>query len=156
MRNNNTNLPSLFWFLLKNQIMMNKKYSGENWKSHCSMTEIESACECEFGEFLQEIKPSWCWWKPNATFSHQKAVEEFIDYLMFTYSFVMKVHGIDRSIDIEHVNIICNTIDVNEKSLGDLESILFHKKKLFQIKETNQRNRSEVQTRRSKHLGCKY
>ena len=141
---NKRDLPLLFWFFLNNQSKMNKKYSGDNWKQHCSLTELEAACECEFGEFLAEVKPWWCWWKPNVGFIHEKAVEEFIDYLMFTYSFVMKVHDIDECVDIEHVNIICDTIEVNDRRKGDLAAIFSHKYKLFQLKETGVKNKSEA------------
>ena len=44
---------------------------------------ILTALTAEVGEFLQETKAEWCWWKDLSLIDEAKALEEGVDVLFF-------------------------------------------------------------------------
>lgn len=48
----------------------------------------------EFGEFIHELKPEWCWWKKDkGTVNKEKVLEEFADVTHFILSFCLALHN---------------------------------------------------------------
>ena len=57
--------------------------NGDHWRDRVSVSWARMATHSEFGEFVDELKDLWCWWKPLPRVNGQKATEEFCDLLMF-------------------------------------------------------------------------
>lgn len=60
-----------------NSLMVKRTLTAEDWLT---------AMAAEVGEFLQEIKADWCWWREVPPPDAAKALEEGVDVLFFALS----------------------------------------------------------------------
>ncbi len=75
-------LKELIEELVRLQEIQNEAISGPEWRKNVSYGNLKMAAHSEWGEFADEIKPFWCWWK-SSEYDSEKAIEEFCDVLMF-------------------------------------------------------------------------
>ena len=75
--------------LLKRQELLDKKFDEKQTIRKRELDLIRLAYHTELGEFLQEVKSDWNYWK-NSTkeIDKQKALEELSDMLHFSLSYV--------------------------------------------------------------------
>lgn len=75
--------------LLKRQVMLDKKFDEKETVRKRELRLIRLAYYTELGEFLQEVKSEWNYWKNSCeAINKQKALEELSDMLHFSLSYV--------------------------------------------------------------------
>lgn len=75
--------------LLKRQAMLDKKFDEKETVRKRELRLIKLAYYTELGEFLQEVKSEWNYWKNSCeSINNQKALEELSDMLHFSLSYV--------------------------------------------------------------------
>jgi dUTP diphosphatase len=75
--------------LLKRQAMLDKKFDEKETIRKRELRLIRLAYHTELGEFLQEVKSEWNYWKNSCeVVNKQKALEELSDMLHFSLSYV--------------------------------------------------------------------
>lgn len=75
--------------LLRRQAMLDEKFDKKKTIRKRELELIRLAYHTELGEFLQEVKSDWNYWK-NSTkeINKQRALEELSDMLHFSLSYV--------------------------------------------------------------------
>lgn len=75
--------------LLKRQEMLDKKFDEKVTVRKRDLELIRLAYHTELGEFLQEVKSAWNYWKNSVKeINKQRALEELSDMLHFSLSYV--------------------------------------------------------------------
>nr|DAY41955.1 MAG TPA: dUTPase [Caudoviricetes sp.] len=75
--------------LLKRQVMLDKKFDEKETVRKRELRLIRLAYYTELGEFLQEVKSEWNYWKNSCeSINKQRALEELSDVLHFSLSYV--------------------------------------------------------------------
>lgn len=79
--------------LLKRQTMLDKKFDEKETIRKRELRLIRLAYHTELGEFLQEVKSEWNYWKNSCkAINKQRALEELSDMLHFSLSYVNNDH----------------------------------------------------------------
>lgn len=86
-------IKEIISIMCEHQEELNSKYSPDGWRK-IGRHFYACAASKEFSEFLDEVTILWKWWQPEEVlcFNKDKAVEEFIDTLMFVMSFNLHEH----------------------------------------------------------------
>ena len=75
--------------LLKRQVILDKKFDEKETIRKREIRLIRLAYHTELGEFLQEVKSEWNYWKNSVKeINKQRALEELSDMLHFSLSYV--------------------------------------------------------------------
>lgn len=75
--------------LLKRQVILDKKFDEKETIRKREIRLIRLAYHTELGEFLQEVKSEWNYWKNSCgSINKQRALEELSDVLHFSLSYV--------------------------------------------------------------------
>lgn len=79
--------------LLKRQAMLDEKFDEKETIRKRELRLIRLAYHTELGEFLQEVKSEWNYWKNSCeAINKQRALEELSDMLHFSLSYVNNDH----------------------------------------------------------------
>lgn len=113
--------------LLTDQMILDHKIEetkNVDLREQHKKSKIFVAANTELGEFSQEVKPLWCYWKKPNPVMYTKAIEELIDVLHFNLSGqLVQVHGVATKNEFERVGLTAKGL-LAHKELSQLIEIL--------------------------------
>ena len=110
--------------LLKRQAMLDEKFDKKETIRKRELRLIRLAYHTELGEFLQEVKSEWNYWKNSCeSINKQRALEELSDVLHFSLSYINNDY-FDSRIRNRDIRFRKNVLEDQKYSFTELTDFL--------------------------------